>query len=238
MSKIKKNTHSMIIRWLLYIGGLVILALGISLNTRTCLGVSPIISVAYSVADIFSLNFGNVTFALYGFFVLIEVIIHSVRRETGRIPKDLAQVILSLIFTRFLNLFNAVIPVMGEQPEGSPLNLMAVRILFLILAVVLTGIGAALSLNMRLIPNPGDGIVQTISDCAGKGTGFVKNCVDITCVVFSVIIGLVLKGKLVGIGIGTIIAMIGVGRVIAVFNHFTLKRQIQLIEESIIRSDI
>lgn len=197
MSKTKKNTQSMLIRWLLYIGGLVILALGISLNTRTCLGVSPIISVAYSVADIFS-----------------------------------------LIFTRFLNLFNAVIPVMGEQPEGSPLNLMVVRILFLILAVVLTGIGAALSLNMRLIPNPGDGIVQTISDCAGKGTGFVKNCVDITCVVFSVIIGLVLKGKLVGIGIGTIIAMIGVGRVIAVFNHFTLKRQIQLIEDSIIRSDI
>ena len=105
MSKIKKNTQSMLIRWLLYIGGLVILALGISLNTRTCLGVSPIISVAYSVADIFSLNFGNVTFALYGFFVLVEVIIHFVRRETGRIPKDLAQVILSLIFTRFLNLF-------------------------------------------------------------------------------------------------------------------------------------
>ena len=65
MSKTKKNTQSMLIRWLLYIGGLVILALGISLNTRTCLGVSPKISVAYSVADIFSLNFGNVTFALY-----------------------------------------------------------------------------------------------------------------------------------------------------------------------------
>ena len=60
---------------------------------------------------------------------------------------------------------------------------------------------------------------------------------DITCVVFSVIIGLVLKGKLVGIGIGTIIAMIGVGRVIAVFNHFTLKRQIQLIK-GLVRSNL
>lgn len=226
----------MVVRWLLYIGGLVVLALGISLNTRTCLGVSPIISVSYSIADIFSLNFGNVTFVLYAVFVLIEVIIHYVRREIGRIPKDIAQVILSLVFTRFLNLFNSVIPVMGEQQEGSALNLMAVRILFLLLAVVLTGIGAALSLNMRLIPNPGDGIVQTISDCSGKGTGFVKNCVDITCVIFSAIIGFVLKRQLVGIGIGTIISMIGVGRVIAVFNHFTLKRQVQLIEQSIIKS--
>lgn len=226
----------MVVRWLLYIGGLVVLALGISLNTRTCLGVSPIISVSYSIADIFSLNFGNVTFVLYAVFVLIEVIIHYVRREIGRIPKDIAQVILSLVFTRFLNLFNAVIPVMGEQPDGSALNLMAVRILFLLLAVVLTGIGAALSLNMRLIPNPGDGIVQTISDCSGKGTGFVKNCVDIACVVFSAIIGFALKRQLVGIGIGTIISMIGVGRVIAVFNHFTLKKQIQLIEQSIIKS--
>lgn len=42
-----------------------------------------------------------------------------------------------------------------------------------------TGIGAALSLNMRIVPNPGDGIVQAIADCTRKSVGFTKNCVDI-----------------------------------------------------------
>ena len=29
-------------------------------------------------------------------------------------------------------------------------------------SIILTGVGAAMSLNMRIIPNPGDGIVQAI----------------------------------------------------------------------------
>ena len=40
--------------------------------------------------------------------------------------------------------------------------------------IVLTGIGAAASLDMRLVPNPGDGIVQTLADAAGKETGLVN----------------------------------------------------------------
>ena len=36
--------------------------------------------------------------------------------------------------------------------------------------------------------------------------------------------GLLFAGKIIGIGIGTVIAVIGVGRVIAVFNHFLKKK--------------
>ena len=39
-------------RTLIYIAGLLILALGIILNTKAGLGVSPIISVAYSISQI------------------------------------------------------------------------------------------------------------------------------------------------------------------------------------------
>ena len=40
-----------------YLVGLLVLALGISLNTKTGLGVSPIISVSYSISTIWNLNF-------------------------------------------------------------------------------------------------------------------------------------------------------------------------------------
>lgn len=32
-----------------------------------------------------------------------------------------------------------------------------------------------MSLNMRIIPNPGDGIVQAIADFVHKGVGITKN---------------------------------------------------------------
>lgn len=88
---------------------------------------------------------------------------------------DLLQLPLSLIFTRFLNLFAAVIPVFGEVYPDHFAGSYVGRFLFLLLAIVLTGVGAAMSLNMRLIPNPGDGIVQAIADTIHKSVGFTKN---------------------------------------------------------------
>ena len=72
---------------------------------------------------------------------------------------DLLQLPLSIIFTRFMNLFSDRIPIQTVLPG---------QLVMLLFAIVLTGIGAAMSLDMRLIPNPGDGVVQAISDFTGK----------------------------------------------------------------------
>ena len=92
------------------------------------------------------------------------------------------------------------------------------NLLILIGAVLLTGLGVVMSVDMRLVPNPGDGIVQTIADRSGKSLGLTKNLFDIGCIVFSVTLGLICRGKLIGIGIGTLVAMLGVGRAVALFN--------------------
>lgn len=86
-------------------------ALGIILNTKSGLGVSPIISVSYNVSMILGVNFGNMTFVLYTVFVLIEVLIHiALKKGQGKellitLGKDLLQLPLSLVFTRFMNFF-------------------------------------------------------------------------------------------------------------------------------------
>ena len=69
--------YSKILRIIIYIVGLLILAFGIILNTKSGLGVSPIISVAYSISTIWNLNFGDTTFALYAIFVMIEMLLHT-----------------------------------------------------------------------------------------------------------------------------------------------------------------
>lgn len=207
-------------RILFYTLGLFILALGLTLNTKTGLGVSPIISVAYSISVISGRNFGDMTLALYSVFVVVEMVLHLIRERKLILLMDFLQIPLSLIFTRFLNIFSAVIPDLYSDRQSTA-GEMALRVAVLILAVILTGIGAAMTLNMRIIPNPGDGIVQAIADTAHKSVGFTKNCFDLANITFTVILSLVSTGHPVGIGIGTVLAMIGVGRTIAVFNHFT-----------------
>jgi uncharacterized membrane protein YczE len=221
----KIEMDKLVKRFILYIIGMVIIALGICLNTKTSLGVTPIISTAYCISTIDGYNFGNMTFLLYVFLVCIEIVIHLVRKLRKEVIFDCLQVVVSLIFTRFINVFNMLIPnFSSEEMQGTFIGSLAGRIIFLIIAIICTGVGAALSLNMRIIPNPGDGIVQTIADALRKDNGFIKNCVDITCVVVTCALGLILSNKIVGIGIGTLMAMIGVGRVIAVFNKLTRKK--------------
>ena len=70
---------SILYRMLFYALGLLSLALGLTLNTKTGLGASAIISVAYSFSEIFERNFGNVTLALYVVFVAAQMALHLMR---------------------------------------------------------------------------------------------------------------------------------------------------------------
>lgn len=196
--------NRLIIRWILYGIGIVVLALGLTLNTKSGLGVSPIISVAYLFSDMTGNSFGNVTFVYYCVFVGIELIMdHD--------WKDLLQIPFSVVFTGFLNLFGEILVFRSDSFQF--------RLFLLILAVVCTGIGAALTVNMKIVPNPGDGIVNAIARHMNKEMGITKNFFDATCITVTLILGFLSGRPFCGIGIGTVVAMIGVGRVISAFNH-------------------
>ncbi len=229
---LKKSKY--IYRIAAYSLGMLLLAFGIILNTKCGLGVSPIISVAYSFSLASGMKIGNATLGLYSMFVLIELVIHATQKS----PKkqyliDLLQIAVSVVFTRFMNLFSDFVPQLDVQYKGSWQGRLPFRIAMLAVAIVLTGIGAAMSLNMRVVPNPGDGVVQTVADKIKKPVGFTKNCWDLLMVVISAVITVALHSKIAGsvsasvlsvIGIGTVLAVIGVGRVIAVFNKLTYER--------------
>lgn len=231
-------------RIIIYLLGLLILALGLSMNTKAGLGVSAIISVSYSISLVTGVNFGNTTLGLYSFFVVLEIILHFVRirKYTGEnnnaiahlrrrdlklvFIMDILQIPLSIAFTRFLNIFSAFLPDYSQFGEPGAARL-GIQFVALFIAIICTGVGAAMSLGMRIIPNPGDGIVQAIADCIQKEVGFTKNCVDVVNIIISTTIGLACVGHLAGVGIGTIFAVIGVGRVIAVFNHFFYNKMVK-----------
>ena len=230
---------ALIYRIVFYLLGLLVLALGLTLNTKAGLGVSPIISVSFSVAEIWDFNFGNTTLVLYALFVVVEMALHLMQYRRFRsddiahakqanlrltLLLDVLQFPLSLVFTRFLNLFSGWIPTLETDYAGSFLGSFPGWFLFLCLAIVLTGVGAAASLDMRLVPNPGDGIVQAIADTVGKSVGFTKNCFDLCNITITIVISMAFAGRLTGVGVGTVVAVIGVGRVIALFNRVAQQR--------------
>lgn len=191
---------------------MVLLAMGITLNSLTGLGASAIVSVPFTVSEATGLSFGDLTLVIYVLFVGAEFVIMGKKSSWTY----LLQIPLSIVFTRIMNLIKAVLP---YQNGNLPVDL-----LVLIIAIILTGVGAAMTVDMALIPNPGDGMVASISARSGKELGLCKNILDLCCVCCSLIIGTVMKGNpLLGVGLGTIISMIGVGRVMAFFNALARK---------------
>ena len=206
--------HNRILRGIVYALGLVVLALGITLNTKTGLGTAPLVSISFVVSQLTGWVFANVTFAVYGLFALIEIAVHLFRREWKRLVNDALQLPFALVFTRFMGLFDRLLPNLATDCAGTFWGAMGGRIAALAVAIVLIGVGACLSVRMRLIPNPGDGIVLAISDVTGWKLGLTKNVFDLMNVAVACAIGLIARGRLIGVGVGTALCMLGVGRVI------------------------
>ncbi len=216
----------LMIRWVYYLVGMAVLAVGLTLNTKTGLGVSAIMSIPFAISEIWTLDFGNVTLVVYIVFIAVQMLLHLCLRKkfSGRklwmtLLLDVLQLPLSLGFTRIINLVSRLIPMLSEAYPDSFMGSFVGRVLVLLLAVILTGVGAAMTLNMRIVPNPGDGIIQVLAEATGKKVGVTKNWFDILNVCINLILGFVMTGGIVGVGLGTIVAALGVGRVIALFNR-------------------
>lgn len=146
-------------RFGIYLVGMVLLALGITLNTKAGLGASAIVSVPYTVSQGTGWDFANLTLIVYCILVAAQFVIKGQNRRLI----DLLQIVVSIVFTRFMALFQHGITYQS--------GFFATDLLVLALGILLTGIGAAMTVDMQLIPNPGDGIVSSLADRFGRELG-------------------------------------------------------------------
>ena len=205
-----------------YLLGLLILGCGIDLNTKTQLGVSPIISVAYNIAYLTHIPIGAMTFVYYVLLVIIQWVLLGNKFDYFQF----FQIPASLVTSFFIQVFDGIIPIASSN---------LARLMMLILAIIITGIGASLTVGMKIVPNPADGLANVIGEKCHKGFGFGKNLFDCISIVISLIIGFVFTGGILGIGLGTMISMIFTGRVIAVLEKsisrlYYLVTDIELVE--------
>lgn len=168
------------------------------------------ISMPYAVAQIFGYETGTAVFVAYLIFIVLQIVLLK-----GKFPPfQLLQVAASYLTSAFITIFDRILQApdqMGAASRSCP-------------CIILTGIGAAATVDVNIVPNPADGLARVLGECCGKNMGFGKNLFDFSAIVISLAIGFIGTGRPVGIGIGTVIAMVCTGRVIAAFNHFAKKK--------------
>ena len=189
-------------RLAVYFIGLIILSLGIDLNTKTKLGIAPVISVASNISVITGVMLGLVTFLYYVFMIFLQILI---KKKEFKLWQFL-QVPCAFVTSAVMQIFDMIIP----TPDS-----LAMRLVFLAGAVLLTAAGAGVVVAMNIVPNPADGLAAAVGEMFGKDYGFGKNIIDFTAIVIALVLGWIFTGGILGIGIGTVISMICIGRVAA-----------------------
>lgn len=194
-------------RGFLYGAGLLVLTCGITLNTKTLLGVSPVISVPNCLSLLYGWKLGWLVTVLYLGCVLIQIPLKG--RRFGAL--DLMQFPVSVLCGWLVGLYDTWLnfPRLG----------LSLRLGLLAAAILLTGAGVCLTVDMELAPNPMDGLVSSLSQATGRSLGLCKNLLDVTCVGVTAALGLLLGGQVLGVGVGTLASMLLTGRVIAGINR-------------------
>ena len=206
-----------IMRGSIFTVGMLLLALGITFNTMTGFGTSCITAGYYAIYKATPLSFAQACFGVYAIMLVLEFLVKGKERDW----KDLSQLPFSLVYSILLEWMEKLfMPIRFDTVWQN--------VLLLIAGVICIGIGTSMMLNMKVTAGPPDALAAAIGWRLKKGTGFGKNLLDSFCVLLALTVDLIAHGKLVSIGIGTVVSMICIGRVIAVFEHFCKDKLLRL----------
>ena len=192
-------------RIVIYVVGVLLLALGVVLNTKCLLGVSTTNSVPFVISKISSLTLGSAFTVVYLADVLFQCIVYRKVKI-----KVLLQFPFSFVFGWIVDFYNKFIII--SNPD------IAMRSVLLILAIIFISVGISMVVNMDFVPNPPDGGVQALSALTKLPFGRAKLFYDGIMLAVTVIISLTASGKIIGIGVGTIVAFFAIGNIIHFIN--------------------
>ena len=195
------------VRYFVFLLGLFFMGLGASLITRSNLGTPPISSVPYVMCMLFPFTFGQFTFLLSLFFVLVQIVL----LRKSFLKKQYVQVLVGLFFGFFIDfgmfLFTLVNP-----------HIYVWKIFVLVLGSTLVALGTYLQVAPNVILNPGEGAVKTIAEKTGASFGTVKVIFDSTLLISAAIISLFAFGTIKGLREGTILSAVLVGCIVNGFS--------------------
>ncbi len=182
------------------------MATGIALSIRADMGITPISSLPYVVSLGVPLTVGMLTILLHAGFLAIEVLLMP--REFEAL--QLLQLGAAGVFGVFIDLVLAGLAwlVPGSYPE---------QLLLVVASCVLLGIGICFEVAPNVLMMASEGMLTAAVRRFHVEFGTVKVLLDVSLVVLSVVLSLVMFSTVYGVREGTVIAAVLVGICVKLF---------------------
>lgn len=193
-------------RYLIFLIGLFINALGVSLVTKASLGTSPISSIPYVLSLNFPLTLGNFTIIFSILLIVLQILI---LRKNFKI-ENLLQIPVSIAFGYFIDL------TMKLFFWVNPQNYL-VKVIALLAGCIVLGFGVYMEVLADVVMLPGESFVRAIVQTWNTNFGTTKIIFDSSMTIIAGVLSFVFFGKLNGVREGTIIAALLVGFIARLF---------------------
>lgn len=187
-------------RYLIFLVGLFVNSLGVSLITKANLGTSPISSIPYVLSLNFPFTLGNFTIFFSIFLIVLQLII---LRKNFKL-EHILQIPVSIIFGYFIDL--TMILFFWVNPEAY-----IMKIVYLLMGCLILGVGVYMEVLADVVMLPGESFVRAIVLTWKTNFGTTKICFDVSMSVIAVVLSFVFAGRLAGVREGTVIAALLVG---------------------------
>lgn len=187
-------------RYLIFLVGLFVNSLGVSLITKANLGTSPISSIPYVLSLNFPFTLGNFTIFFSIFLIALQLII---LRKNFKL-EHILQIPVSIIFGYFIDL--TMILFSWVNPEAY-----IMKIVYLLMGCLILGVGVYMEVLADVVMLPGESFVRAIVLTWKTNFGTTKICFDVSMSVIAAVLSFVFAGRLAGVREGTVIAALLVG---------------------------
>lgn len=195
-------------RYIVFLIGLFINSLGVSLITKADLGTSPISSIPYVLSLNFPFTLGQFTIAFSLLLILIQLVI--LRRNFK--AEHLLQIPISILFGYFIDLTMVMLFFVDPQTYLS-------SVVYLLIGCVILGFGVYTEVLADVAMLPGESFVRAVSSTWKTEFGSTKVAFDVSLAVIAAVLSLLFAHRLDGVREGTIIAALLVGFIARLFGR-------------------
>ena len=207
-------------RYIVFLIGLFINSLGVSLITKANLGTSPISSIPYVLSLNFPFTLGQFTIAFSLLLILVQLAI--LRRDFK--AEHVLQIPISILFGWFIDLTMGML--FFVRPHGYISSL-----IYLLTGCLILGFGVYTEVLANVAMLPGESFVRAVSSTWKTEFGTTKVAFDVSLTVIATVLSLIFAGRLDGVREGSIIAALLVG-----FIARLIGRKLSFLEEKLFSS--
>lgn len=194
-NNVMSSTATIVNRYVRFLIGMALTALGPAIVIKTELGTVPISTLPYVASLGFSPSIGIFTIAMNLVFVAVQAVI--LRDKFSR--AQFMQIFVGFLFGFILDFWMAVVPV----PE---MLSYVFKILLLFTGIFIMALGIVVQVHAAVLMTAGEGIVVVLALALKRDFGTIKIAVDVTLVALGVLLSLLLFQEIKGVREGTLLS--------------------------------